>query len=128
VAVAGSSNPPERVATLERKLALKGRSLEVRGAPPGLALPVPREGGPDRAFLVFVRDRAELSTAAAGIVESAKADRLTWVAYPKAGQLGTDLNRDSLAALLDKEGIRPVTQVAIDEIWSALRFRPAGVT
>jgi len=128
VAVAGSSNPPERVATLERKLALKGRPLEVRGAPSGLALPVRREGGPERAILVFVRDRAELSTAAGGILESAKANRLTWVAYPKAGQLGTDLNRDSLATLLEKEGIRPVTQVAIDETWSALRFRPARVT
>jgi hypothetical protein len=46
-------------------------------------------------------------------------------AYPKAGKLGTDLNRDVLAALLAGQGVQPVRQVAIDETWSALRFRPA---
>src|SRR5580700_2276887 len=46
-------------------------------------------------------------------------------AYPKAGQLGTDLNRDRLAAALEGQGIRPVRQVALDDVWSALRFRPA---
>ena len=55
----------------------------------------------------------------------ARQDRLAWVAYPKAGKLGTDLNRDILAALLTAEGVQPVRQVAIDETWSALRFRPA---
>jgi hypothetical protein len=28
-------------------------------------------------------------------------------------------------ALLTAEGVQPVRQVAIDETWSALRFRPA---
>jgi hypothetical protein len=51
-------------------------------------------------------------------------DGLTWVAYPKSGQLGTDLHRDSLAALLMASGIKPVCQIAVDEVWSALRFRP----
>jgi hypothetical protein len=47
------------------------------------------------------------------------------VAYPKAGQLGTDLNRDPLAAAFTASGLRPVRQVSIDATWSALRFRPA---
>ncbi|HEX7442996.1 MAG TPA: hypothetical protein VF320_03855, partial [Acidimicrobiales bacterium] len=59
------------------------------------------------------------------VVAAASADRLTWVAYPKAGQLGTDLNRDSLASRLTPHGVRPVRQVSIDDVWSALRFRPA---
>ncbi len=37
----------------------------------------------------------------------------------------TDLNRDTLAALLTERGVRPVRQVAIDDVWSALRFRAA---
>jgi hypothetical protein len=41
------------------------------------------------------------------------------------GRLGTDLNRDVLAALLTERGVQPVRQVAIDETWPALRFRPA---
>ena len=84
-----------------------------------------RDDGPSSAVLVFVVDRAILDDRRATVVDAAAADRLTWVAYPKSGQLGTDLNRDSLAAALTSEGIRPVRQVSIDDVWSALRFRPA---
>ncbi|MEV6740775.1 hypothetical protein AB0N14_29045 [Streptomyces sp. NPDC051104] len=45
-------------------------------------------------------------------------------AVPKGGKLGTDLNRDTLAAALYEGGVRPVRQIAIDDTWSALRFRP----
>lgn len=45
-----------------------------------------------------------------------------WVAYPKGNR--TDINRDSLWRLVAPYGLRPITQVAIDEAWSALRFRP----
>jgi hypothetical protein len=83
---------------------------------------VPAEAG---AVIAFARDKDELAAVAAGAVEAARQDRLAWVAYPKAGQLGTDLNRDSLAAALSGQGIRPVRQVALDDVWSALRFRPA---
>ena len=45
-----------------------------------------------------------------------------WVFYPKGNV--TDINRDSLWPLLAVHGLRPITQVAVDETWSALRFRP----
>jgi phage-related baseplate assembly protein len=77
------------------------------------------------AVVAFVRGRAELATVAGPAVEAARRDRLAWIAYPKAGKLGTDLNRDTLAAALAVEGVQPGRQVAIDETWSALRFRPA---
>ena len=86
---------------------------------------VVRDDGPSSALLVFVADRTVLDDRRATVVDAAAADRLTWVAYPKSGQLGTDLNRDSLAAALTAEGVRPVRQVSIDDVWSALRFRPA---
>ena len=82
----------------------------------------PAEAG---AVLAFARMAAELSAAAAPAVEAAREDRLAWIAYPKAGQLGTDLSRDSLAAAASALGLRPVRQVALDDTWSALRFRPA---
>jgi len=44
-----------------------------------------------------------------------------WVAYPKANR--TDLNRDSLWPIVSEFGLRPNGQVAVDDIWSALRFR-----
>ena len=83
------------------------------------------DGTPDAALLAFVADRSSLEAHRAQIVASAGADRLTWVAYPKAGQLGTDLHRDSLAEFLTASGLQPVRQIAIDPVWSALRFRPA---
>lgn len=49
---------------------------------------------------------------------------IAWAAYPKAGQLGTDLNRDLLSEALEERGVQPVRQIALDEVWSALRFRP----
>jgi hypothetical protein len=45
-----------------------------------------------------------------------------WFLYRKANR--ADINRDSLWHLLADYGIRPITQVAIDDEWSALRFRP----
>ena len=59
------------------------------------------------------------------VIDAARRDTLAWVAYPKAGRLGTDLDRDSLAAVMGDHGIRAVRQVAIDDVSSALRFRPA---
>lgn len=77
------------------------------------------------AAILFVTTSADLSTPAAdAIVESARRDAVTWVVSPKARQLGTDLNRDLLAALLSEKGIRLVRQIAIDDVWCALSFRP----
>jgi hypothetical protein len=76
------------------------------------------------AVIAFARRRADLTRVAGPAVEAARDDRLAWIAYPKAGQLGTDINRDSLAAAVAELGIRPVRQVSLDEVWSALRFRP----
>ena len=82
------------------------------------------DDGPSSALLVVVTDRAGLDARREIIVAAASAGRLTWVAYPKAGQLGTDLNRDALAGALTPHGVHPVRQVSIDDVWSALRFRP----
>jgi len=45
-----------------------------------------------------------------------------WVAYPKGGR--ADINRDTLWPILAEHAFRPIGQVALDETWSALRFRP----
>lgn len=76
------------------------------------------------AILLFVRDLAELDEMAGPVVELALRDGLAWIAYPKAGQLGTDLNRDILWKHLLASGVQGVRQIALDETWSALRFRP----
>lgn len=49
-------------------------------------------------------------------------DDVTWIAYPKANK--ADINRDTLWPIAGEINLRPIGQVAIDETWSALRFRP----
>ena len=46
------------------------------------------------------------------------------MAYPKAGQLGTDLNRDRLHVHMRERGLKTVRQVSLDDTWSAMRLRP----
>ena len=117
---------------LDGKLQLKpGQSVSIVNEPDGIALDLGAEypatddpGGAD-AVIVFCTDRAELDGLRDQYVPPATRDALTWVAYPKAGKLGTDLNRDVLAEMVKREGVRPVRQVALDDVWSALRLRPA---
>jgi hypothetical protein len=120
---------------LAAKLQIKpGMTVSVVGTgpdTPDLAGLGPPAAGPAEATAVvaFIRFAAELSGPAgqAGpAIAAARDDRLSWIAYPKAGQLGTDVNRDSLARAVAGLGVQPVRQVSIDGIWSALRFRPAG--
>jgi len=113
------------------KLQLGSRStIKVLGAPRDLDLDLPpgvkrrRDPTDADAVLAFVVSASDLSTVAAPAIAAAREDRLAWIAYPKAGQLGTDLNRDRLAVAARDHGVQPVRQVSIDAVWSALRFRP----
>ena len=75
---------------------------------------------------LFVKDRAELDTTFDTALRAVKHDALLWISYPKGSSgVKTDINRDILWEILLKKGIRPVTQIAVDNTWSALRFRPA---
>lgn len=112
---------------LTAKLQLgRAATLAIVGAPDDVETPSLPDAPVDDAdaVLAFVRMRADLD-ALGSVVAAARADRLTWIAYPKAKALGTDLNRDLPAAALVERGLQPVRQVSIDAVWSALRFRPA---
>ncbi len=90
-------------------------------------LKISKKSDPSVAVLVFAENSKVLATnAVKPVIEAARADRLSWIAYPKAGQLETDLNRDKLVALLKSYGIEGVRLVSIDNVWSAMRFRPIG--
>jgi hypothetical protein len=112
---------------LSTKLQVReGQSIRVINAPDRFDLGPPATDDDDAdAIVLFVRNRAELEALGDPAVEAARRDRLTWIAYPKAGQLDTDLSRDTLRDLALERGIQPVRQVSIDGVWSALRFRPA---
>jgi len=76
-------------------------------------------------LMVFVKNRADVQALMAQVPEWLQDGGLLWVAYPKtAAQGGTDINRDSLWKEVEPLGWRPVRQIALDEVWSALRFTP----
>jgi hypothetical protein len=76
--------------------------------------------------LIFVKDAAEITQAAAHLKGRLTDDPVLWLAYPKKSskQYQTDISRDQGWAPLGQLSYEPVRQVAIDVDWSALRFRP----
>jgi hypothetical protein len=80
----------------------------------------------DIAFaLAFVTRQKEVDTLAKAVAKKAKGDGLVWFAYPKgtSKKYKCEFNRDTGWAVLGKLGFEGVRQIAIDEDWSALRFR-----
>ena len=75
--------------------------------------------------LGFARDRAELDPLCAALAAKAEGDAILWIAYPKKSskRYRADFDRDHGWDVLGAAGFEPVRQVAIDEDWSALRFR-----
>lgn len=71
--------------------------------------------------LIFGASAAEVRAQLDGRREQLAAPPILWVAYPKANK--ADINRDSLWKIVADYGLRPNAQVALDETWSALRFR-----
>jgi hypothetical protein len=117
------------VVSLAKKLNLKdGSALRVFGKPKDVAWDDVKLTSSAHAegVLVFVKTLADVDAKCAPLIDAARADRLAWAAYPKAGQLDTDLNRDKLWQRLSQSGIEGVRLVALDSMWSAMRFRPAA--
>lgn len=69
---------------------------------------------------VFASSQAEMEELIKSVAKAGKYDCLFWACYPKgSGKIKYDLNRNTVWDALGLIGLRPVTQVAIDEKWSA---------
>lgn len=94
--------------------------------PKGVAL---QSGGKDTSdwVLVFAKTRRELLTHGPGALESLKEGGTLWAAYPKK-------NSGEQTDLTIKEGWEPITDggfesvgtASIDDVWTAVRWKPAG--
>jgi hypothetical protein len=74
---------------------------------------------------LFARDSGQLGELLPAAMAAVEYDGLFWISYPKkSSKVETDLSRDLFWDLLTDRGLRPVTQVSVDNVWSALRFRP----
>jgi hypothetical protein len=116
--------------TTAEKLAIKpgaavhvapAERLALLGPLPDGARQVDDLGAADTA-VVFVDDAAAVRANMDANADAYRAIGSVWVVYPKGNR--ADINRDSLWPILSAYRFRPNTQIAIDDTWSALRFRP----
>jgi hypothetical protein len=88
------------------------------------ATATPEQGAFD-VVRTFVRKKADIDCLAPIAFNAAKPGGIVWFTYPKlASKVKTDINRDAGWDAVSAAGWRGVTQIAVDETWSALRFRP----
>jgi hypothetical protein len=75
--------------------------------------------------LTFVKKQNELDALSATLAARADGDALLWFAYPKgtSKKYQCEFNRDAGWNIIRSAGFDTVRQVAIDDDWSALRFR-----
>jgi hypothetical protein len=75
--------------------------------------------------IAFAKTQSELDEASRSLTRAAEGDAILWIAYPKgtSKRYRCEFNRDSGWTVLGDAGFEGVRQVAIDEDWSALRFR-----
>jgi hypothetical protein len=81
--------------------------------------------GKSRFAMAFVMTQAELSSASSALAKACEGDAVLWMVYPKgtSRKYTCEFNRDSGWPILGAAGFEPVRMVAVDEDWSALRFR-----
>jgi hypothetical protein len=86
-----------------------------------------RGGGMYPFVQVFATRLSRITRFAKKLSKLAAPNALVWISYPKkTSKVKGDLSRDVIREAMKGVGWRAVSIVAIDDVWSALRFRPAG--
>lgn len=77
------------------------------------------------AFAYSLSDSQKIAGTAAKVLSE---KGIFWMAYPKgtSKKYKADINRDTGHALMEKLGFLGVSLVAIDEDWSAMRYKKIG--
>lgn len=75
--------------------------------------------------IAFATRQSEINEFVQQIAPKLKGDAIFWVSYPKGTSKNhtCDFNRDTGWAIMGEYDLEGVRQVAIDDDWSALRFR-----
>lgn len=118
-----------------KKLFFKGQSpVLLLGAPAefkktAASFGVPVHSQPKGSYdfvLAFVHSLAEAEKAAKAVSKALSEKGVFWMAYPKgtSRKYQSDINRDKGHALMQERGFDGVSLIAIDEDWSAMRFKP----
>jgi len=74
--------------------------------------------------VIFAENKKTLDEVIPKVSDRLEEDALLWIAYPKkSGRIKSDITRDNGWETVSAAGYEAVTQVAVDDDWSALRFR-----
>jgi hypothetical protein len=124
------------ILAIQKKLRMdKAKSFLVLDIPDSLKALLPHSGV-DQAFspqsgriyeyiLLFSKVQEDLEEKIIQVKKAGKQDCLFWVAYPKlTGSIPSNLKRETVWNAFAMIGLKAVTQIAINETWSALRARP----
>lgn len=115
----------------ERLQVKRERTLAVIGASPAVDRLIGASGrrtgaGTADVVLLFAANGKELAAALPKTLAETKPDAILWLAYPKlTSRLAADLSRDVIHHLAPRYGLDTVSQIAIDDDWSALRLKTA---
>lgn len=111
--------PGTRIAVLNRVPDI----VESLGLPEDISFVDP---GDAQLVFLFVGTRAELESRLPPAVAELASGAAIWVFYRKGSTAaGLDMSRDSIWAIAEELGMRPLGLVGIDDSWSAFRLRPA---
>jgi hypothetical protein len=80
--------------------------------------------GPADLIVLFVTSLDLLRADLPGLKAMLKPGGLFWIAWRKGG-VG-EVTRDNMWPIAGSFGLQPVANVAVDEVWSALRFKVVG--
>ncbi|MGC8864710.1 MAG: YdeI/OmpD-associated family protein [Bacteroidales bacterium] len=117
--------------SLAEKLFLKpGFNVLMKGAGmddfPDLQLfSISNSEGPADFILIWAENSQQIESLFEEVKLPLKPETVFWIAYPKKGSgKNSDLHRDQGWHTLKSAGWRPVSQVSMNDVWTALRFKP----
>ena len=125
-----AKKPAASTKPLWQKLFIKGGTVLLVNAPAGYdkllagspAKVVAKASGTADTVLVFATDEAQVKSTLPAAAKSMGPASNLWVAYRKGDK---QLHRDTLWKLGETFGFEGVSLVAVDDVWSAMRFKRA---
>ena len=123
-----ATKPTTSAKPLWQKLFIKGGTVLLVNAPAGYdkllggspAKVTTRASGAADTVLLFATDEAQFKSTLPSAAKSMAPTSNLWVAYRKGDK---QLHRDSLWKLGESLGFTGVSLVAVDDTWSAMRFK-----
>ena len=93
--------------------------------PAGATVVKTKKDLPADRVVMFASSKSELDRLLPDAIAATKPDGALWVAYPIKQAGRSDLSREIVHNEMRLAGWKPVAQIAIDDVWSAIRARPA---